>query len=535
MGAKENKAFESLEKDLCGATNRNVICGKVIPPIPGHNVIKFKMASSNKKSGWLMGCGAFGVVMGAIAVVYWPVVFVGTLRKMMTLNPTSMSFEIWRDVPIPMYLECYLWNISNVDEILANKATKIKMVQMGPYTYKESHVRKNLTWINENSTVTYYSEKTWHFVPEMSNGSLSDMVTNVNPIIATVAYFMRYQRNILKVPVDIFLRTVHDNMFLTANASAWLFDGIDDPVMDIANRIPNLPIDIPFDKFGWFYGRNASMTYDGIFNINTGAADFSKLGKVETWNYSNRSVYRDECGAIRGSTGELWAPKLDQTEVDVFAADLCTFVTLTRTNDSVEVLGIKGVQFAANESIFDNGWRYPERACFCDEVRDENCVPSGAMNISICRYGAPAFISLPHFLYSDPYYPSKLEGLEPNEDLNFKLALEMVTGMPLSVSAHIQANLLIRHIPGISINNILPDNDTMVPAFWFRQSLSITENYARLARTALNLNKGLPYGFYAMTAIGTVLLLFGVLILVRKIMRSPDTEPIIDQEERASQ
>ncbi|KAI5633918.1 CD36 family domain-containing protein [Phthorimaea operculella] len=111
------------------------------PPISGPTVTQFKMPSSNKKSGWLMGCGAFGVVMGAIAVVYWPVLFYGTIRRLMTLNPTSMSFEIWRDVPIPMYLECYMWNITNVDEIIAKKATKIKMVQMGPYTYRESHVR----------------------------------------------------------------------------------------------------------------------------------------------------------------------------------------------------------------------------------------------------------------------------------------------------------------------------------------------------------------------------------------------------------
>ncbi|KAI5633917.1 CD36 family domain-containing protein [Phthorimaea operculella] len=438
---------------------------------------------------------------------------------------------------------------------------------------------KNLTWVNENNTVTYYSEKTWHFVPEMSNGSLSDMVTTINPVIATVAYFMRYQRNILKIPVDVFLRTVHDNLFITANVSTWMFEGFDDPVLDIANRIPNFPIPIPFDRFGWFYGRNATMTYDGIFNINTGAEEFSRLGKVETWNYSNRTVYRDECGiikgstgelwapeldqaevnvfasdlctgstgelwapeldqaevnvfasdlctvgpsivnrdecgsirgstgepwapeldqaevnvfasdlctsvhvswtiysvgpsivyrdecetirgstgelwapeldqaevnvfasdlctsvhvswtiysvglsivyrdecgTIKGSTGELWAPELDQAEVNVFASDLCTFVTLAR-NDTVVIRDIEGVMFKANESIFDNGYRYPERACYCDEIRDENCMPYGTLNISICRYGAPAFVSLPHFLYSDPYYPSKIEGLEPKE------------------------------------------------------------------------------------------------------------------------
>lgn len=49
------------------------------------------------------------------------------------------------------------------------------------------------------------------------------------------------------------------------------------------------------------------------------------------------------------------------------------------------------------------------------------------------------------------------------------------------------------------LNNQLPDNDTLVPMFWFRQEVRISEDYARLARFALNLRDGMPYGFYALT------------------------------------
>lgn len=40
-----------------------------------------------------------------------------------------------------------------------------------------------MTW-HDNGTVTFYQKKIWHFVPERSNGSLSDKVTNVNVIAA---------------------------------------------------------------------------------------------------------------------------------------------------------------------------------------------------------------------------------------------------------------------------------------------------------------------------------------------------------------
>ncbi|XP_073949908.1 protein croquemort-like [Choristoneura fumiferana] len=484
------------------------------------------MVSSGVKSGLLMGFGAAAVVMGAVTVVYWPGLFLAQLQRMMTLSPTSMSFEIWRETPIPMYLECFMWNITNVDEILAGQRVPIKVAQMGPYVYREFHSKENITW-NDNSTITFYNQRYWQFEPELSNGSLSDDVTSINPIIATIAHSVRFERTVLKVGVDLFIRAFHRNLFLTANVSTWLFDGIDDPILDIASRFPE--IEIPFDKFGWFYDRNGSLEYDGVFLMNTGAAEFSELGNIVKWRHSNRTLYRDECGEVRGSTGELWAPELGQPEVEIFASDICTYLTLGVDKD-VRVDGIDGVQYAANMSVFDNGYNYPRMACYCDEVRDRNCLPPGALNVSLCRYGAPAFVSLPHFLHSDPYYPDKIEGMDPTEEHNFRLALEMFTGMPLSVAAQLQINLLVRHISGVSINNQLPDEDVLVPMFWFRQEVRVTPEYARMARFALNLRYGMPYGLYALTGIGVLLLMIGIWILIKKLLKSPETTPILSSE-----
>lgn len=65
----------------------------------------------------------------------------------MILTNQSMSFDMWRETPIPMYMEFFMWNISNVDELVASKGAVIpQMVQMGPYVFREYHtkVRKNI-------------------------------------------------------------------------------------------------------------------------------------------------------------------------------------------------------------------------------------------------------------------------------------------------------------------------------------------------------------------------------------------------------
>jgi hypothetical protein len=49
----------------------------------------------------------------------------------------------------------------------------------------EHHTKVNISW-NDNNTVTFQQVRRWHFVPERSNGTLRDEVTNIN-VIAVVS------------------------------------------------------------------------------------------------------------------------------------------------------------------------------------------------------------------------------------------------------------------------------------------------------------------------------------------------------------
>lgn len=80
-----------------------------------------------------------------------------------------------------MYLEVYFFNWTNPDDVKTKNGTKPHFVEMGPYTFSEVHERVNLVW-NANNTVTYEQRRTWHFVPELSKGTLDDQVTNLNVI-----------------------------------------------------------------------------------------------------------------------------------------------------------------------------------------------------------------------------------------------------------------------------------------------------------------------------------------------------------------
>lgn len=91
---------------------------------------------------------------------------------------------MWKETPIPMYLSVYMFNWTNPDEVLKSD-WKIKPIleQHGPYVFYEHHIRVNMTW-NDNDTITYQQKRIWHFLPEKSNGTLSDKITNLNAIAA---------------------------------------------------------------------------------------------------------------------------------------------------------------------------------------------------------------------------------------------------------------------------------------------------------------------------------------------------------------
>jgi len=73
-------------------------------------------------------------------------------------------------------------------------------------------------------------------------------------------------------------------------------------------------------------------------------------------------------------------------------------------------------------------------------------VPNGLLNVSSCKFNAPAFVSYPHFYQGDPVLLDQFElgSLNPNQDLHeSQLSLEPISGVPLDVKVRMQINGLV--------------------------------------------------------------------------------------------
>lgn len=215
--------------------------------------------------------------------------------------------------------------------------------------------------------------------------------------------------------------------------------------------------------------------------MHTGDGDISQFGVVKEWNYSpDLPYYPGSCSEVRGSGGEFYPPEQDQENpITIFNGELCRPLDMYFTEETT-AHGVSLNKYAATTRSFDNGSMYSEFECFSAG----DSVPSGVMNISACRLGAPVFVSFPHFYAADPYFLQFVDGLKPEKEKHeFYIAMEPFTAVTLEVAARLQVNLLVRPMNYIAMYEDVPY--MFFPVIWFEQKVLMPEEFAAQIRLAV--------------------------------------------------
>lgn len=249
--------------------------------------------------------------------------------------------------------------------------------------------------------------------------------------------------------------------------------------------------------------RNGTSNLTGHYNANTGAANIADIGKVESWDYQQRTnFFPAECGMINGSAGEFYPPhQTKDRPLSFWSADMCRTLDFDFERE-VDVRGVRGFKYSGGRKTVDNGTAYPANQCFATGER----VPSGVMNVTSCRYGTPVFMSFPHYYAADPYYLDQVDGLQPDRAKHeFAMTMEPRTGIPLDVAARLQINMLIRPTPNIALYQNAPR--MFFPVLWFEQRVTLTADMA----AEIELLLYMPLIGYACCALMVVM---GILLVV---------------------
>ncbi|NXA37329.1 SCRB1 protein, partial [Eudromia elegans] len=376
------------------------------------------------------------------------------------IDPSSIAFGMWKDIPVPFYLSVHFFQVMNPQEIL--QGAKPVVSQRGPYVYREFRHKANITF-HDNGTVSFLEYRRLFFRPELSAGSEDDYIVVPNIMLMGAAVMIENLPSFVKLLLSGALAGLKQEAFMNRTVGELMW-GYEDPLIDTINMlVPGL---IPFKgKFGLFVEFNNS--HSGLFTVNTGMEDISRVHMVDSWNGLKKVKYwrTNECNMINGTSGEMWPPFMSPTSLEFYSPDACRSMKLVYER-SGEFAGVPTYRFVAPKTLFANGSDYPPNEGFCP------CLQSGVQNVSSCRLNAPLFLSHPHFYNADPFLVDAVDGLHPDKEQHaLFLDVHPMTGIPMNCSIKLQLNLYIKQVPGIIQTG--KTKPVVLPLLWFAESGSI--------------------------------------------------------------
>lgn len=308
-------------------------------------------------------------------------------------------------------MDIYLFNWTNPHE-LKNKSTKPTFTQLGPYRFREQPDKLNISFDAHNVTVTYRKFSTYFFDPEGSNGTLSDVCTSVNMVAIGAGSKAQDWSFFMQKTVSFALSGYKEELHVTKTVRELLFDGYSDDLMKMSTLFSN---DTPYESVGFLIEKNGTDKMSGDYTVTTGVGGIENLGKISSFNnLTEFPFYEGECKKLKGSAGEFFSPNPKKGEtVYLFAPEMCRSIPYDYEKD-IELHGMEGYRFSAGARALDNGTLYEENKCYATS----ELMPSGVMNVSICNYGQPMFMSFPHFYGADSSYVDAVNGMTPNKSIH---------------------------------------------------------------------------------------------------------------------
>ncbi|XP_058827712.1 protein peste-like [Topomyia yanbarensis] len=463
--------------------------------------------------------GGILAVIGAIFALFWGDILDAIIIKEKSITPTSKGFKLWKRPPFQLTWEITFFNWTNADAFLENKATKPSFSEVGPYIFSESSEKVDVRFNPKNSTISF--RKRSYFTPVTDNRTAAaqpdDIVTSINMVALSAANRARFWGYAAQRAISFALFTYRQGIFVTRTASELLFEGYPEPMIDRAQEILNfIGEDIPFEgRFSWFHTINASKKAYGVFNMDSGKDDSSQYGLIRAWNYKTKADFADgDCGKFRGFTGDIFPTKIRKDRpLGIFTPEMCRMVSFEFEREE-DVYGVVGYRFVGSERTVDNGSLYAENQCnFGGEF-----MPSGMINITECRLGAPFYMSFPHFYLADPFYRDQMEGMKPNRERHqFFFTIEPTTGVVLNASIRFQVNVLLQQYSAIALYQDAPRS--YIPVFWFTRSFQMPEEDVLKLKGLLNVSQLGYIGGFVAVGVG---LLIGLLSLgLSCIFKSP--------------
>ncbi|XP_017044996.1 scavenger receptor class B member 1 [Drosophila ficusphila] len=394
-------------------------------------------------------------------VMWFTEYYNNTMLEQLVLAENSDTAKSWLN-PDPKYdtlLKAHIFHYPNIDEYLAGRAEKIKVVDVGPITYQE-HTIKDEVSFNKNFTVSFRDRKSYKFLPEKSSVGEHEVLRVPNVPLISAAGPVKRMKPFDRLVAFGFISQFKEPLFKNLTVSDYLW-GYEDSIIKLKS------LGRGRRRFGLLQTRNGTSV-DSV-QLNTGEDDITKFSIITQFNGMPQLDYweGEECNRIDGSEPSMFSPHLlqDRSTVNVFLQVLCRKVPLHFEKEVTIYNDIDVLRYRTPMDVFAHPSENPANSCYCQNT--ELCLPSGVINATKCYGDAPIFPSFPHFFTGDPVLNEEFDGIKPDADLHQTYAdIHPRFGFPISGASRVQINIMLDKTPILRNQGERLKNATILPLMW---------------------------------------------------------------------
>ncbi|KAH8247097.1 hypothetical protein KR032_009197, partial [Drosophila birchii] len=349
------------------------------------------------------------------------------LDTQISLKPGALLQRLWLFPPIDVFVNVYMFNYTNVDEFASGRADKLHVQEVGPYVYQEVLSNHNVTYNENNNTITFTPKREYILALDRSIGDPKvDRIRAPNIPLMGVTTLASSMSMLASLGLSAITRQLDAQPMLEMSVHDYMW-GYEDRLVELAAKF--VPSWIDFSSFGIMEKLFREGNESNVFNMNLNEPkdkygvrlpDAPRAYTVNNingergfkrWQY-NENTNGTMCNRIWGSHDATLFP-LDMDENDEFFLYRRTFCRRlhVKYNSSSIWNGIDGYQFDMQPDAFDSYADNANSSCYC---KNNQCHKKGVGIVSPCYYNIPLAITYPHFTHADPTLLEPFEGLTPN-------------------------------------------------------------------------------------------------------------------------
>ncbi|XP_049870536.1 lysosome membrane protein 2-like [Pectinophora gossypiella] len=389
-----------------------------------------------KKNKKMMASFILGVCLLVVDIIIMstdPILFLLQLN-MRVYNGSAV--EGFLSKPIEgVHISAYLFNITNAEEFMSGEHQKLKVEEVGPFTYLETRYNDDLQIDEAAGVIRYAPRPEVTFMPELSvadpklvNVTMPNLpMLGISSMVSSYPYFTR-------VAFKLLAGQLHTRPVVTTDASTYLW-GYPDPLVTLAHTV--IPGFINFDKLGILDRLYDKQTQN---RLEVSATDKDKfmiksrngnkklaMGNLEIAD--NCEICDDFENAFEGVGYP--SPMTPETPLRIFRNGLCRLLDMTFDKKIVLDNGADGLVFNLSDSFY---------------TLDKNNTKNRVLDLSACFYGLPVALTKVKFLDLGPEMYDRIEGITPDPTMNCYLIIEPKIAMELETYFPVQMNLQLKDL-----------------------------------------------------------------------------------------